>query len=81
MTYNDYACYNNRIIIIKIGGENMRSVINTEKLTDVQTVATKLKQLPEKVQMYIAGYTEGVLAMANSDNAQSSHEHPGKIAS
>ena len=59
----------------------MNYIIDAEKLADIQTVAAKLKQLPEKVQMYIAGYTEGVLAMANSDNAQSSHEHPGKIAS
>lgn len=56
----------------------MNSIINVEKLADIQDVATKLKQLPEKVQMYIAGYTEGVLAMANSDNVQ---EHQDKIAS
>ena len=38
--------------------------VDPAKLADVQGVAAKLSLLPEQLLMYIAGYTEGVLAMA-----------------
>ena len=34
--------------------------IDTAKLADVQNVASKLANLPEKALLYIAGYAEGV---------------------
>ena len=38
----------------------MNPTIDTAKLADVQVVASKLANLPEKALLYIAGYAEGV---------------------
>lgn len=40
-------------------------VIDTSKLSDAQTVAEKLTGLPKEALLYIAGYAEGVAAMAD----------------
>lgn len=52
----------------------MYQKIDTEKLDDVQSVADKLAELPEKVRLYIAGYTEGALAASGK---QAAAERPG----
>lgn len=38
---------------------SMYPIIDTAELVDLQNVANKLVNLPEKVLLYIAGYTEG----------------------
>lgn len=48
--------------------------INKEKLADVQNVADKLVKLPEKVLLYIAGYTEGAL---DATAKRTAAERPG----
>lgn len=42
----------------------MYQTIDKTKLADAQSVADKLAKLPEQALLYIAGYAEGVLAMA-----------------
>ena len=39
--------------------------IDVAKLADMQTVADKLIELPEKVRLYIAGYAEGARDATN----------------
>lgn len=34
--------------------------VNLEKISEVQTVADKLAELPKEALLYIAGYAEGV---------------------
>lgn len=48
----------------------MHQKIDTAKLADVQSVADKLAQLPEKVLVYIAGYAEGALDTSGKKTAQ-----------
>ena len=47
--------------------------VDPAKLADVQGVAAKLSLLPEQLLMYIAGYTEGVLAMAEEQDSIGLH--------
>ena len=44
--------------------DTMYQTIDKTKLADAQSVADKLAKLPEQALLYIAGYAEGVLAMA-----------------
>lgn len=48
----------NKILPHQKEGDNMN--VNLEKISEVQTVADKLAELPKEALLYIAGYAEGV---------------------
>ena len=48
----------------------MGAAVDTARLADAQSLADRLKDLPQEALLYIAGYAEGVIA--TTDKKQSS---------
>ncbi len=57
----------------------MYLAIDKAKLADVQCVADKLAQLPEKALVYIAGYVEGALDSRNGNTQQALTTASGNV--